>query len=494
MKINNLLKNCLIFLLLSILLFFINCEKDSTKMIDIQTDSNPVKINQLIKSGDFSTARKLILNLRGSKNTSPQTLIDLRFKYDLMNRIERDFNRSEAYVKKRLKKYYPNLTDDMVRKWEKDNDLEMRIIDGKRRYFRNAVPNLFRINADAKAIKEKVDGIKKDDLKDFCLNHTTDILKIIKQENKNLIHPVTMQFTYTIIVDADAVPAGETIRAWLPFPRADNHRQQNIKLLSANVDNPVIAPEQYKQRSIYMEKIAKEGTPTTFEIVVSYRSWAEYHDMTQVEIGDYDKTNNFYQHFTSEKPPHIVFSDTIKTITDKLVKDISSPFEKVKTIYEYIDNRIPWASALEYSTFWNIPEYVLTNNHGDCGMQSLLLITMLRYAGIPAKWQSGWMMHPGNINLHDWAEVFYPTIGWVPVDQSFERQNTEKTAVKNFYISGIDAYRLIVNDDISAEFYPQKIFPRSETIDFQRGEVEWRGGNLYFDQWDYNMTVNYIKE
>jgi hypothetical protein len=32
---------------------------------------------------------------------------------------------------------------------------------------------------------------------------------------------------------------------------------------------------------------------------------------------------------------------------------------------------------------------------------------------------------------------------------------------------------------------------RSEPYDFQRGEVEWEGGNLYFDKWDYTMKVKY---
>lgn len=37
-----------------------------------------------------------------------------------------------------------------------------------------------------------------------------------------------------------------------------------------------------------------------------------------------------------------------------------------------------------------------------------------------------------------------------------------------------------------------KIYPRSETVDFQRGEVEWEGGNLYFDQWNYQFDVEYL--
>ncbi|MBN2570670.1 MAG: transglutaminase domain-containing protein, partial [Ignavibacteriales bacterium] len=109
------------------------------------------------------------------------------------------------------------------------------------------------------------------------------------------------------------------------------------------------------------------------------------------------------------------------------------------------------------------------------------------------KWQSGWMFHPDNINLHDWGEVYFEGYGWVPVDQSFGIQNSSDENLKYFFLGGLDAYRLIVNDDYSVPLYPSKIFPRSETVDFQRGEVEWRCGNLYFDKWDYHMDVEYLK-
>jgi hypothetical protein len=53
---------------------------------------------------------------------------------------------------------------------------------------------------------------------------------------------------------------------------------------------------------------------------------------------------------------------------------------------------------------------------------------------------------------------------------------------------------LIVNDDIGAPLIPAKKFFRSEPWDFQRGELEWQGGNLYFDQWRYKMEVEYSAE
>jgi transglutaminase-like putative cysteine protease len=131
---------------------------------------------------------------------------------------------------------------------------------------------------------------------------------------------------------------------------------------------------------------------------------------------------------------------------------------------------------------------------GDCGMQTLLFMAMARYQCIPVKWQSGWMMHPGKVNLHDWAEVYYEGVGWVPLDMSFNLQQSDNLNEKEFYINGIDAYRLIVNDAISSQFVPEKKYPRSEPYDFQRGEVEWSGGNLYFNKWDYHMEAERMKE
>jgi hypothetical protein len=76
---------------------------------------------------------------------------------------------------------------------------------------------------------------------------------------------------------------------------------------------------------------------------------------------------------------------------------------------------------------------------------------------------------------------------------SFNLQNSNDLQEKEFYISGIDAYRLIVNDAIGSQFVPTKKYPRSEPYDFQRGEVEWKDGNLYFNKWDYNMKIKYLK-
>ena len=61
-----------------------------------------------------------------------------------------------------------------------------------------------------------------------------------------------------------------------------------------------------------------------------------------------------------------------------------------------------------------------------------------------------------------------------------------------FYFGGLDAYRIAFNDDFSTAFVPPKQHVRSETVDSQRGEAEWRGGNLYYDQWDYRFEAKVL--
>ena len=74
------------------------------------------------------------------------------------------------------------------------------------------------------------------------------------------------------------------------------------------------------------------------------------------------------------------------------------------------------------------------------------------------------------------------------MDVTFGRLDSTDSAVAGFYLGGLDAYRIAFNDDYSRELVPAKQSFRSETVDLQRGEAEWDGGNLYFDQWDYDFA------
>jgi len=451
------------------------------------------EIEGLIQKGNFTEASRKIDGMTATNNLTEIERYQLNFQNDVLHRIRLDFSLSENDVRERLKPYFPALSDKLMRGWENGRKLEMKVIDGERRYFKVAVSNLFRLDSEANKIKKTIDKNTFNGSPEFLKSYLPVLLDSFRQEKNTRVDKRTMTLVYTVTLEANAIPAGETVRCWLPFPQEGHDRQSNIKLLRINSNKPILATPDNKQRSIYCEKVTEEGRPTVFELEFSFDCQAEWQPMDKMPAAPYDTNSEIYKTYTAERAPQIVFSDRIKKLTDRVVGSETDPFRKVQRIYRWIDANIPWCSALEYSTLDNIPEYVLANRHGDCGQQTLLFMAMARYAGIPCKWQSGWMLHPGEINLHDWCEVYYPGRGWVPLDQSFEEQDSKDPDIRSFYISGIDGYRLIVNDDYAQPLYPAKIYPRSETLDFQRGELEWRGGNIYFNKWKYNMRARYSR-
>lgn len=445
---------------------------------------------ELIASGEFNKLKAFTDSILITGNLTRVEAVRLDSLREMSERIKLDFSLTEADIKLRLKKYYPKPDSLQILDWENKLKLEMRPIDGEKRYFKNAVSNLFLLDDVAKSRKIEVEGYRADSLKLFCVQHTKKIISETTVSGEP-VHPVGMKLTYSIIVQPNAVPEGETIRCWMPFPREGIRRQKKIRLLKSDPEKAVIAPESDLLRSVYLEKKAEKDQSTLFQIELEVETSAQWFDLNPEMIKPYDTESAVYKEFTSKRHPQIVFTREIKQLADRILGGEANSLRKVQKIYNWINDSIRWASALEYGTIPDIPGYVLKNRHGDCGMQTLLFMTLARSQGIPVKWQSGWMLHPRAVNLHDWCEVYYEGVGWVPLDQSFGLQDDADAKVRNFYRSGIDSYRLIVNDDYACNLSPRKKYMRSEPYDFQRGELEWEGGNLYFNTWSWNMEVEY---
>lgn len=409
---------------------------------------------------------------------------------DLHHRLLTDFSKTRDQVKEYIRKYIPDVTDRQMDEWEKTGELECRVIDGEKRYFNNAAPNLFRINKACAALKAKRDTPGRDGDQKVRSDNTRAIMKQASRAKGRLGDPKHFRIRYTVTVKPDVVPAGETVRCWLPMPRTDVMRQQNVKLLSTSQPEYQRSPMTYAHSTVYMEKKAEAGKPTVFSEEFEFDAYGAWFDLDTANVKAYDTTTPLYKTYTSERDQHIVFTPQIRALAERLTAGATTPLAKARRIFKWIDENFPWASAREYSTIENIPEYVLANKHGDCGQVTLLFLTLCRSIGIPAHFQSGFMLHPGDENLHDWGEIYIQDLGWVPVDMSFGIPAYAKNEKETFFfLGGIDSFRMVVNNDFGCPLYPAKQYPRSETVDFQRGEVEWAGGNLYFDKWKWNLEV-----
>ena len=127
-----------------------------------------------------------------------------------------------------------------------------------------------------------------------------------------------------------------------------------------------------------------------------------------------------------------------------------------RRFYDYCTKVGTYSFMREYFTLPDsIPDYYGTGLKGDCGVQALLFITLCRYAGIPAKWQSGLFV----TERHD------------------------------FYFGNLDPFRMVANSELQAEFDPPKQHLRIDPFDNQRGEAEYADHGLIWIEVDEHFEM-----
>jgi transglutaminase-like putative cysteine protease len=470
------------------LLFY--CGASANAASNDESSSALAAVVRAIDAGRFQEAEAQIAQALANPSLPSEHRPAFEFQRERMRRILLDFTLSEDDARARLREQIPQLTSEQFEAWDKAGLLEYQVIDGRKLYFNRAPANLFRLNADAAALRKEQKPFFDSPLERVHPHHR-EVRDAALASRKTSVAPRRVRITQSITVEPDAVPAGETVRAWLPFPRAISGQQEDIRVIASAPAKRTIAPESTLQRTVYFEDTARAGKPTEFSITYELAIFARYFAIDPNNVVPAPISKELTSH-TGERPPHIVFTEAMREFSREVVGAETHPYRIAQKLFAAVD-RIPWAGAREYSTITNISDYALHAGHADCGQQTLLLMTLLRLNGIPARWQSGWIFSDGEYdNMHDWGWLYLAPYGWVPMDVTFGRLSSSDAAIENFYLGALDAYRVAFNDDYSQPLFQNKQHFRSETVDFQRGEVEWRGGNLYFDRWDYAFKAQVL--
>jgi transglutaminase-like putative cysteine protease len=447
---------------------------------------------ELVDAGRFAAAEASIASRLKSSSVPVDERSALEFERERMRRILLDFPLTQADVKAKVRESIPDLTDREFAAWDQAGLFEKRVIDGRTLYFQRSPSNLFRLSPEAVARHKGPLGPFEGPM-ETPNDHHRAVVKAAREQQQRSVFPRRVRVTQSISVQADAVPAGETVRAWIPYPRAIEGQQENIRYIQSTPAEHRIAPESALQRTVYFAQPAESGKRTEFSVTYELTIYARHTRIDPTQVAAINLAPELLEH-VRERPPHIVFTDEIRKFSRQAVGDEKNPYLVAQKLFAAVD-RIPWAGALEYSTITNISDYALRAGHADCGQQTLLLMTLLRLNGIPARWQSGMVFSDGEYdNLHDWGLLYLAPYGWVPMDVTTGRLRADDPAIDNFYLGSLDAYRIAFNDDYSQPLFPAKQHFRSDTVDSQRGEVEWRGGNLYFDRWKYRFEARVVPE
>lgn len=439
-------------------------------------DPTMVRARALLDEGKFAQAEQLVQDDHPAQS-------EMR---EIIRRLRKEYSLDEAALLDKLRKSIPDVTAADLTRWRAAGQAQFRMIDGQICYFNREPSNIFRFCENAKRRRDEYAKGPASKPTFVLTDHLADVISAAESSRQVEVVPIRHRITYTLTVEPNRPGAkpGSLVRCWLPYPQ-EYRQQKDVSLSSTNPPHHTIAPDGAPQRTICFERRMEDPSkPIRFEAVYEYTSYAYYPKLDDAlakpQAADWSAE-------LAERPPHIVFTPELKKTVAQIVGEETNPLAKARKIFHWIDANIRYHAEEEYSIIPNFSDACLKRRRGDCGIQSMLFITMCRCAGIPARWQSGWETKPVDWNMHDWAEFYVEPWGWLPCDPSYGLQKSEDPKIREFYFGHQDSYRLIVNRDYGNELVPGKQSMRSEPADFQRGEVEIDGRNLYFDEWDYEF-------
>lgn len=463
----------------------------------------PKDVEELERRGALTQAVQRLVALADKGTTPAQSHSNasmVLWELERLRRLRREFSLAPAEFLDKLRSDVPDASLADVSRWLEQGELQAVAIDGEPRVFRREPANLFRFCEEAQKRRQMQHSSRatpaspagdpsEKPTQYFVLNHhLRDLVKACAATYSPRIHAIRVQATHTITLKRGIVPAGKMVRCWMPFPR-ESHGQRNIRIVRADPVPQHIADSDAPQRTLYMERAVGDDGSTTFSVTFEYETRAHLPLLAKVRPTTQPPREDLIP-YLKEEPPHIVFLPEIRDIVTSITASETEPLERARRLFDWVVTNMRYASEIEYSVMPCIVEKALATRRGDCGVQALLFITLCRAAGIPTRWVSGWVVYPSGWNMHDWAEFYVEPYGWLPADPSRGWRDDEDPRVRAFYFGNTDAYRMVANIAICSPFDPPKRHWRSDTVDNQRGELEWDGGNLYYDDWSYEVVVS----
>jgi transglutaminase-like putative cysteine protease len=444
-------------------------------------DPAALEIREMIRLGDHAGARSRLADERLSTEFRDSTL-------EILRRIERDYSRSPREMLEVLARHIPDVSEADLQRWTEARQIQHRVIDGQTRYFRREPSNLWRFCDEAKS-RRKSPATAPEEFE--LVPHLEEVLRATGEDP--LVLPRRQEVTYTLTVPAKTpgMKSGSVLRVWLPFPQ-EYRTQRNIRVLDLSPPGGKISPtwregeSGHEHRCVYFEHRVDDPTvDAVFSVRFAYDTgaWSPRLDSDLARPLPAD----WGEKYLTPRPPHLVLSPELRELAAKIVGNETNPLQTARRIFEFVSENVRYNAEEEYSIIPSLSEHALKRMRGDCGVQTMLFIGLCRAAGVPARWQSGWTTTPVDWNMHDWAEFYVEPWGWLPADVSFGPQKSDDPEVRWFYFGRQDAYRWIVNMDWGRDLTPPTGALRSEPADFQRGEVELDGKNLYFDAWKWNV-------
>lgn len=427
----------------------------------------PEDIRKAKDNGDFQKTLRLIERYCTDENTPVFIKKRLTIEKEIVTRLPANYPYSFDEGLALVKQEIPDFTSEELQEAMDTKKADWIYIDGKvhlqKRFFASM----------KKVYKDIADRAKSKENTSHLLDETIDEMAT----KGSLSYTHTIRTTLTI---KDEYFQPGKVLVHLPLPVACD-TISNIEILQTS--HPHHVSTNKLSHTISFSPTLETNEP--FSVTYRFTTKADYIDLP-VKDTYVDITTDL-----NEQYPQIVFTPAVKELAHTLTKGEDNLLVKAWRLYEFCSTKITYAFMRDYITLGNINEYALAQRIGDCGVKALLFITMCRYIGIPAHWQSGLYVTSEYVGNHDWAMFYIAPFGWLYADPSFggSAKMQGNDTRYHHYFGRLDPFRMVANNDFQQEFDPPKKYLRNDPYDNQSGEAEYPDHGLNKPMYDTVHTL-----
>jgi transglutaminase-like putative cysteine protease len=240
----------------------------------------------------------------------------------------------------------------------------------------------------------------------------------------------TRHFTFHYGFTVKNILAGDKVRIW--FPAAHSDPFQEVKVISASGDLPLkkARTAKFGNEIYYAETSKSKQMELHFEVV---------YDVVRQEhltLGSYSPHLETVKLAEKERKEYLAPDKLVPVaglpaeLAAKVTQGKTAPLDQARAIYDYVFTTMRYDKT---GTGWGRGDvlYACDAKKGNCTDFHSLFMAMARSQGIPARFEIGFPLPPGQhsaeiAGYHCWAEFFEPTHGWIPIDISEAWKHPEK--------------------------------------------------------------------
>lgn len=247
-------------------------------------------------------------------------------------------------------------------------------------------------------------------------------------------HERTLELVETVKVNVpDKV---KEVKLWIPKPPSDSF--QTVELLNINSawSHELTKDSDFGNETLFLR--AQSPKMHTAEVKLLYRITRQ----EQKPLKLLESASPLYLTPRSL----LVVNSQIRQIAQETTKGIHDPYEKAKSLYQYVLNHMAYDKS---GWGWGQGDsvYACIIGKGNCTDFHSLFMALAIASDIPVRFRMGYIVPKDAQGIlpqgyHCWAEFYATGKGWIPVDISEAWKNR---SLSNYYFGSLDENRVLVS-------------------------------------------------